>query len=103
VKAWRQLLELDGEQIGSVDAGLIARFELALLDQADRAAFYHDLAGGRWKLDKPHYLFYFEVAREWVPSTDAWRAMERDKLAFAEAVEQFESVRRHIIGDYVAF
>jgi signal transduction histidine kinase len=103
ISAWRQLLQYPQQRIGPVPADLIARFELCSLGQSDRATFYHDLVSGRWKLDQARYLFYADTARDWVSDSDPARAVEREKLATAAAMESFRENRRRWLGGYIAF
>ena len=51
VQAYGELLKFPEQRIGFTNADLIARFELCSLGEGDRAAFYHDLVAGRWRLE----------------------------------------------------
>ncbi|HUQ91101.1 MAG TPA: ATP-binding protein, partial [Bryobacteraceae bacterium] len=103
LQAYQALLKLPEQRIGSVSSELIARFELCSLGEGDRAAFYHDLVAGRWRLDKARYLFYSDIARDWAGESDPSRAVEREKLALAEAIEDYLEDRRRFLGNYLAF
>ena len=103
VLAYRELLKFPEQKIGFLNAALIARFELCSLGVGDRAAFYHDLVAGRWRLDKARYLYYSDTAREWVGAADPALAVEREKLAFSAAIEDYLENRRRFLVDYVAF
>jgi signal transduction histidine kinase len=103
VQAYRELLKFPEQRIGSVNADLIARFELCSLGEGDRAAFYHDLVAGRWRLDKARYLFYSDTARDWAGESDPVRAVEREKLALSAAIEEYLENRRRLLGGYLAF
>lgn len=103
VEAYRALLKLPEQRIGLVSSELIARFELCSLGEADRAAFYHDLVAGRWKLDKARYFFYSDTARDWTSESDPVRAVERDKIALSAAIEDYLEKPRRFLGNYLAF
>jgi len=102
IQAYRQLLKFPGQKIGAVNADLIARFELGLLGEGDRAAFYHDLVSGSWKLDKARYLFYSDTVRDWSGETDPARDEERQKLALSAAIEEYLESGHRVLGDYLA-
>ena len=103
VETYKELLRTPSERIGSVEAGLIARFELTLLGEGDRVAFYHDLVSGQWRLDKARYLYYADTARSWVGDDDPARKAEREKLALSEAVEGYMESPRRVVGAHLAF
>ena len=103
IQAYRALLRFPEQMIGPLPAELIARFELCGLGEGDRQAFYHDLVAGRWRLDKAHYLFYSETAREWAPAADPARAVEREKLALSAAVEEFLETPSRLRNNFVAY
>lgn len=103
VQAYRELLKFPEQRIGFIDAELIARFELCTLGEGDRAAFYCDLAAGRWRLGKARYLFYSDAARDWVGESDPARTIEREKLALSAAIEEYLENRRRSLVGYLAF
>jgi signal transduction histidine kinase len=103
VQAYRELLKFPEQRIGSVNADLIARFELCSLGEGDRVAFYHDLVAGRWRLDKARYLFYSDTVRDWTGESDPVQEVEREKLALSAAIEQYLENRRRFLGNYLAF
>lgn len=102
IQTYLELLPLGKVQIGVLSAELIARFELCLLGAEDRSAFYRDLVAGRWTLEKTRYLFYSEIARDWASDPHLLRT-ESEKIAMAEAVEEFLRTRRRIVGNYLSF
>jgi len=103
VQAYGELLKLPEQRIGFTNADLIARFELCSLGEGDRAAFYHDLVAGRWRLDKARYLFYSDTARDWAGESDSARIVEREKLALSAAIEEYLENRHRFLADYLAF
>jgi signal transduction histidine kinase len=103
IATYRDLLRFPEQRDGSPSVELIARFELCTLEAGGRPAFYHDLVAGRWRLDKPRYLFYSDASREWVSASDPTRAVEREKLALSAAIEDYLRSRRRFLGNYVAF
>jgi signal transduction histidine kinase len=103
IRAYRELLRIPKQRVGPVDAELIARFELCSLGDGDRAAFYRDLAGGRWRLDRARYLFYSDTSREWTSESDPARAVERERLGFSTAIADYLDNHRRFLGEYVAF
>ena len=103
IEAYRQLLNFPSQTIGSINAELIARFELCSLGAGDRPAFYHDLVAGRWKLDKARYLFYSDTARDWTAASDPTRAEEQEKLDLTAAIEKYLENPRRFLGGHLAF
>lgn len=103
VQAYRELRKFPEQKIGFLNAELIARFELCSLGVGDRSAFYQDLVAGRWRLDKARYLYYSDTARKWVGAANPALAVEREKLAFSAAIEDYLENRRRFLVDYVAF
>jgi signal transduction histidine kinase len=103
--AYRDLQRSDMVWIGNLPSDLIARSELCSLaaergDSAELAAqalaFYSELMGGRWLLDKPRYLYYSDRCRSWCresgDTADEFgrlRAIEEHKLALTRAIEKF--------------
>lgn len=102
---YRELQRSDAAWIGNLPSDLIARSELCSLaaeagDTAELAAqalaFYRELAGGRWFLDRPRYLYYSDRCRSWCRESpavadefDRLRQMEERKLALTRATEEF--------------
>jgi signal transduction histidine kinase len=100
---YRDLQRSDAAWIGNLPSDLIARSELCALaaERGDSAglaaqalAFYGELAGGRWLLDKPRYLYYADRCRSWCRESGATAdelgrlgAMEERKLALTRATE----------------
>lgn len=113
--AYRDLRDLESVLIGDLPSDLIARSELCsfaaergdsagLSDQA--LAFYRELAGGRWLLDKPRYLFYSDRCRTWCRESaaageefDRLRTTEERKLSLARAVEKLVDERGRAVFD----
>ncbi|MBM3747764.1 MAG: HAMP domain-containing histidine kinase [Acidobacteria bacterium] len=114
LRIYQQLAATPEEQVGPLSSELIGKFELCSL-RSERAAcaldFYRELVTGRWRLDKPRYLFYSERVREWLrgasPQAEELRATERKKLALAGAVEQLTTAPRRLLRGggitYLAF
>jgi len=100
---YRDLQRLDTAWIGGLPSDLIARSELSSLaaergDTAELKAhaldFYRDLAGGKWLLDKPRYLYYSDRCRSWFRESQLTdvefnnlRMTEERKLALTRATE----------------
>jgi signal transduction histidine kinase len=100
---YRELRGSDMVWIGDLPSDLIARSELCSLaaEAGDRAglaaqalAFYRELSGGKWLLDKPRYLYYSGCCRDWCRQgqveTDEFerlRTMEEQKLELCRATE----------------
>lgn len=113
---YRDLQRLDTAWIGNLPSDLIARSELCSLaaesgDSAGLAAqalaFYSELAGARWLLDKSRYLYYADCCRSWCresgAATDEFgrlHALEERKLALTRATEEMlNKPRRAISGE----
>jgi len=102
---YRDLQRLDTVWIAGLPSDLIARSELSSLAaergdtaelQAYALAFYRDLAGGKWLLDKPRYLYYSDRSRSWCRESQVaevefndLRMTEERKLALSRAAENF--------------
>ncbi|MBW1902280.1 MAG: HAMP domain-containing histidine kinase [Deltaproteobacteria bacterium] len=111
--AYRDLRELDTLWIGGLPSDLIAQSELCSLaaergDMIELAAMafalYRDLAGGKWLLDKPRYLYYSECCRSWcresqveVGDFNQIQTMEERKLALSRAAEELLNEPRRIL------
>jgi signal transduction histidine kinase len=97
------VLQRPDERFGALSAQLVARFQLCMLGKGDRAAFYGDLVAGRWRLDKARYLFYSEVARDWVAESDPARVVERRKLELSAAIDSYLQRQGRLHDDHIAF
>ncbi|MFZ2053310.1 MAG: HAMP domain-containing sensor histidine kinase [Candidatus Aminicenantales bacterium] len=102
---YRDLQRLDTVWIAGLPSDLIARSELSSLAaergdtaelQAYALAFYRDLAGGKWLLDKPRYLYYSDRSRSWCRESQVaevefndLRMTEERNLALSRAAENF--------------
>ena len=120
---YRELQRSDVVWIGDLPSDLIARSELCSLaaeggDPAGLAAqalaFYRELTGGKWLLDKPRYLYYSDRCRAWCRESPLaaddfgrLRTIEERKLALCRATEKLlnEPSRGIFGGDeaYLAF
>jgi signal transduction histidine kinase len=118
--AYRDLQRSDMVWIGNLPSDLIARSELCSLaaelgDSAGLAAqalaFYSELTGGRWLLDKPRYLYYSDRCRSWCRESPGaadefgrLSAIEERKLVLTRAIEKFlNEPGRVISGETEAF
>jgi hypothetical protein len=117
------LQRLDAVWIGGLPSDLIARSELCSLaaERGDTAelnthalAFYRDLVGGTWLLDKPRYLYYSDRSRSWCQESQVaevefnnLRITEERKLALSRAAEDLlTEPARVLAGDadvHIAF
>jgi signal transduction histidine kinase len=111
--AYRDLQRLDTAWIGGLPSDLIAQSELCSLvsEQGDAAelgvralAFYHDLATGRWLIDKPRYLYYSDRCRSLCQEgqvaeveLNRLRLMEERKLALSRATEDLLKEPRRVL------
>jgi signal transduction histidine kinase len=110
---YRELQRSDMVWIGDLPSDLIARSELCSLTAkaGDRAglaaqalAFYRELTGGKWLLDRPRYLYYSDCCRDWcrqgqVEADDFGRlkTMEEQKLALCQATEKLPNEPSRVI------
>jgi signal transduction histidine kinase/tetratricopeptide (TPR) repeat protein len=113
VDAYRELQRLDTVWIGGLPSDLIARSELCSLaaERADMAelntealAFYRDLTGGKWLLEKPRYLYYSGRCLSWCRESQVdaeefnqLRMMEERKLALSRAAEELLNEPRRVL------
>jgi signal transduction histidine kinase len=82
LKLWHEI-QNGGGKIGNLPAPLVAEFEIAAIDDTTTAEFYQHLTEGRWRLEKPRYLYYLSVICRRLGKT-----MEGIRhLRLAEAVE----------------
>ncbi|MGB7294787.1 MAG: HAMP domain-containing sensor histidine kinase [Candidatus Aminicenantales bacterium] len=121
--AYRDLQRLDTAWIGGLPSDLIARSELCSLaaERGDNAqlqayalAFYRDLSGGKWLLDKPRYLYYSKRCRSWCLEGQAaeaefndLRMTEERKLALTRAAGKLLNEPKRVLsgeaGVHLAF
>ncbi len=101
--SYTAVLRHPDERVGALSSQLVAQFQLCVLGKGDRAAFYHDLVAGRWRLDKARYLFYSEAARAWVPESDPARGVERRKLELSAAINSYLRSQSRLVDGHVAF
>lgn len=121
--AYRDLQSLETTRIGEVPSDLIARTELCSLASergdtggfaAQSLALYADLAGGKWLLDKPRYLYYSDRCRTWCRESqvapddfERLRSIEVRKLSLSREVQGFLNKPGRVIssenGAYLAF
>lgn len=113
VSAYRDLRGLDTIWLGGLPSDLIAQSELCSLaaergDVAELAAMaialYRDLAGGKWLLDKPRYLYYSDCCRSWcresqveIGDFNQIQMMEERKLALSRAAEELLNEPRRVL------
>jgi signal transduction histidine kinase len=88
-----QKVEREGGRIGFLPADLVAGFELALLDDNAASAFYQDLAGGRWRLEKARYLYYDSEIRKRIGLNEE----DSDRFTLADAVDAATSSSLSVI------
>lgn len=114
VDAYRELQRLDPVWLGGLPSDLIARSELCSLAaersnvtelKAEALAFYRDLTGGKWLLDKPRYLYYSDCCRSWcrqsqvdVEEFNQLRMIEERKLALSRAAEELLNEPRRVLS-----
>jgi hypothetical protein len=112
--AYRDLQRMDTVWLGGLPSDLIARSELCSLaaERGDVAelkaaslAFYRDLTGGKWFLDRPRYLYYSDSCRSWclevqvdVDEFDRLRTIEERKFALSRAAEEMLNEPRRILS-----
>ena len=101
LRLYQRLASMEDANIGDLPASLVAAYEAGELQREQGPAsgaleFYRDLVNGRWRLDRPRYLFYSASASEWLAadaaSPDAvarLRETEQQKLRLTRAVEEF--------------
>jgi len=114
--AYRDLQRLGTVWLGGLPSDLIARSELCSLAaergnmaelSAEVLAFYTDLSGGKWLLDKPRYLYYSGRCLSWCREShvdeeefNRLRMTEERKLALSRAAEELlNEPRRILIGE----
>jgi signal transduction histidine kinase len=114
VDTYQDLQRLDTIWLGGVPSDLIARTELCSLT-AERGdvvelgamslALYRDLAGGKWLLDRPRYLYYSDCCRSWcresqveVGEFNQLQMMEKRKLALTRAAEELLNEPRKVLS-----
>jgi signal transduction histidine kinase len=94
------------KRLGGVPADFIADLEICSLcremSQTDALsenslAFYENLVGGRWLLEKPRYLSYAAIAKEWLRSTGQLEAMNRLVRLENHKLEMTEIVRNRVL------
>lgn len=111
--AYRDLQRFDTVWIGGLPSDLIARFELCSIaaergNMAELAtlafAFYRDLTGGKWLLDRPRYLYYSDCCRGWcresqveVVEFNQLQMMEERRLVLSRAAEEILNEPRRIL------
>jgi len=111
---YRDLQHLDTIWIGNLPSDLIARSELCSFaaERGDSAglaaqalAFYTELTGGKWLLDKPRYFYYSDRCRSWCPESGATadefgslRTVEERKLALSRAAEILLNEPKRVIS-----
>jgi signal transduction histidine kinase len=117
---YRELQGSDTVWIGDLPSDLIARSELCSIaaERGDRAglaaqalAFYRELTGGKWLLDKPRYLYYSDCCRDWcrqgqveADEFERLRRMEERKLELCRATEKLlNEPGRVIYGEDAAY
>lgn len=114
VDAYRELQALDPVRLGGLPSDLIALSELCSLsaergDMAELAAMalalYRDLAGGKWLLDRPRYLYYSDCCRTWsrksqveIGEFNRLQMMEQSKLVLSLAAEEILNEPRRILA-----
>jgi signal transduction histidine kinase len=106
IAIYRELV-MSTERMGAVPVELLARHELCASFAARRPAtpddcgmldLYRDLVEGRWHLPMTRYLFYSESVQRMLNASTArskaaqWVALERSKIALAEAARSRPSV-----------
>jgi signal transduction histidine kinase len=112
--AYRDLQHLDTIWIGDLPSDLIAQSELCtfVAERGDWAglaaqalAFYSELTGGKWLLDKPRYLYYSDRCQTWCRESrvagdefDRLRTLEEQKLALSRAVEELLNAPKRVIS-----
>ncbi len=116
LRYYRELELAGADLIGALPSDLVANFELcsiwadeAATDKltASALALYRGLVEGRWRLERPRYLFYADAAWRWLQTGPQLpnealrlREAEQQKLPLSEAVEGFlQSPRRLISSD----
>lgn len=120
---YRDLEKTGPVWIGGLPSDLIARYELSFLAkenndmvglQSSSMAFYRDLSGGKWLLEKSRYLFYSEICRSWCHESGAAETEfngllqnEMRKVKLSQAVEALliepERVLPGKSGNHLAF
>jgi signal transduction histidine kinase len=115
VRTYQKLEHLGPTYIGKLPSDLIARSELCALaaERRDSAALakralalYRDLAGGRWRLEKPRYFYYSDQSRSWIEESgvvgDEFRqieTLEGRKRALTGAVEELLAQPKRLLSN----
>ena len=110
LRLYQKLASMEDAHIGDLPASLLAAYEGGELQSAQGPAsgaleFYGDLVNGRWRLDRPRYLFYSATASEWLTAAAAspdavaqLRETEQRKQSLTRAVEEFLRRPRRLIA-----
>jgi pentatricopeptide repeat protein len=115
VRTYRKMERSGPTYIGELPSDLIARSELCALaaERGDSAALakgafalYRDLAGGKWRLERTRYFYYFDQSRSWIENSgaigDEFRqieALEGRKRALTRAVEELLAEPNRLLSD----
>ena len=96
LEVYQQLRDMKSTRVGRLPASLLGQYALCdLLQKLDRekdlrrevGLLLRDLLDGRWKLDRPSFLYYFGKAQDWLSSMDTSESGENWGLSLAEAAE----------------
>lgn len=100
-RLWKEI-QIEGGRIGTLPADFVASLEMTSMDRSKAPQFCKDLAGGRWKIEKVRYAYYFEN----VCSSQDDSYSDADRLRLGEAVEAFvrnpSPLFDSSIGPYIA-
>jgi signal transduction histidine kinase len=97
IHAFKDLAKEPPVRIGSLPSDLLALYEIINLESEEKRAadaldFYRHLVAGRWRLEKPSYVFYSQQSRQWILQNEESRrliAEEQHKLELSSTAEHF--------------